>query len=162
MNFASIRAQLARLWSRGTDASAPGTPAHLATGQWGEGVAERHLLGNGFKILGRRVRFNAREELDLVARDGEVLVFVEVKTRNDETFGRPAAAVGRHKQRLLGRAALQYLRRLGFPPAYIRFDVVEVIGRSEGTTPPVVRHIRNAFQLDRRYQLPAIPSNSHH
>jgi len=127
--------------------------AHLETGQWGERTAEKYLRRLGYKILGRRVRFGPREEIDLVARLDNALIFIEVKTRASEHFGRPAAAVDASKRRLLSRAAVRYLARRNFKPSYIRFDVVEVIGRA-GDTRPDVRHIENAFQLDRRYQLP--------
>ena len=125
-------------------------PWHLSAGLWGERQAERLLASMGWKILGRRVRVGLRDEIDIVARDGEVLVFVEVKTRAAETYGRPIAAVDRSKRRALGRAALGYMRRLKQRPAYYRFDVVEVIGSAtEGS--PVLRHVPSAFTLDPRY-----------
>jgi putative endonuclease len=123
------------------------------TGEWGEGVAERALRASGYKILGKRVRFSSREELDLVARQKDVLVFVEVKTRGSESFGRPYDSVDRDKRRAMGRAAVHYLKRLGFPGIFYRFDVVEVIGEP-GDAAPEVRHIENAFTLDDRYRLP--------
>jgi putative endonuclease len=95
----------------------------------------------------------ARDEIDIVARDGETLVFVEVKTRKAESFGRPLAAVDRRKRHVSSRAAVRYVKRLRWRPAYFRFDVVEVIG-SEGELHPVLRHIENAFPLDRRYLVP--------
>lgn len=123
-------------------------------GEWGERHAARYLRRRaGMKILGRRVRFGPREELDLVARDGEVLVFVEVKTRRTEDFGRAVSSVDRNKQRALSRAAVHYLRALRYRPLYFRFDVVEVIGERHERK-PVIRHLPNVFQLDRRYQLP--------
>ncbi len=132
--------------------SARGRTPHLSTGRWGERVAERELRRKGLKILGRRVRVGRRDELDLIARDGEVLVFVEVKARADENLGRPAHAVDKAKRRLLSRAALRYLRSLRDPPRFIRFDVVEVIGSPRDGSRPVVRHIANAFSLDERYR----------
>lgn len=128
-------------------------PFHLRTGVWGERQAERFLLAKGYRILGRRVRVSVRDELDLVARDGEVLVFVEVKTRKTEAFGRPAEAVDRGKRHTVSRAAVRYLQRLKYPRVNFRFDVVEVVGE-EGDLAPVVRHIENAFVLDSRYTLP--------
>lgn len=128
-------------------------PPHLAAGRWGEDEAERFLAGKGWKILGRRVRVGRKDELDLVARADGVLVFVEVKTRQSEAFGRPFDSVDRAKRRFLSRAAFRYLMRLKEKPDYFRFDVVEVIGRpGEGT--PTIRHIENAFAMDRRYRLP--------
>lgn len=127
-------------------------PKHLETGEWGEDVAARFLQGKGFKILGRRVRLE-RDELDIVARNGGVLVFVEVKTRKSETFGRAVRSVNRGKRATLSRAAVHYLRKLPEKPGFFRFDVVEVIGEMDGGD-PVIRHIENAFNLDRKYRLP--------
>lgn len=127
-------------------------PVHLAAGFWGEREAGRFLARKGYTILSRRYRVSARDELDLVARQENVLVFVEVKTRQSESFGRPLAAVDKRKRHVLSRAAVRYLQRLKRPVTF-RFDVVEVIG-SEGDGPPLIRHIENAFPLDRCYMLP--------
>ncbi len=127
-------------------------PRHLATGRWGEEIAERTLRDKGYRTVGRRVAVG-RDELDLVMRSGATLVFVEVKTRADVAFGRPAEAVDRHKRRKLSRAAVRYLMNLREKPEYFRFDVVEVIGRAEDAEPRV-EHIENAFPLDGRYRLP--------
>jgi putative endonuclease len=105
------------------------------------------------KIIGRRVRIGGRDEIDIVARDGSTLVFVEVKTRKSEAFGRPAAAVDRRKRQTTSRAAVRYLRKLKSPSVLFRFDVVEVVGIEEDGD-PVLRHIENAFPLDSRYSLP--------
>jgi putative endonuclease len=124
-----------------------------APGVWGEQQAEAFLEKKGYRILGRRVRVGRRDELDLVARDGEILVFVEVKTRRSEDFGRPLSFVRRAKRHALSRAAVRYLKRLHPPPKYFRFDVVEVIG-SAGSPGVKARHIVNAFPLDRCYRPP--------
>jgi putative endonuclease len=132
----------------------PEMPDHLRAGLWGERIAERELRRKGYRILGRRIRFGPREELDLVANDGKDLVFIEVKTRASEDFGRPVDAVSPDKQRLLVRAAWGYLRRMGKRrPDYIRFDVVEVIGREEDGAPKV-HHIENAFSPGPELRLP--------
>lgn len=123
------------------------------TGEWGEAIAARELERRGWKILGRRVRVGPHDEIDLLARDGDVLVFVEVKTRSSEDFGRPFASVDRRKRHALSRAAIRYLKKVAREPVYFRFDVVEVIGR-QGEGSPVTRLITNAFQLDRCYTLP--------
>lgn len=127
--------------------------AHLAVGKWGEKQAERMLSGKGYRILGRRVRLGARDEIDIVARDGEILVFVEVKTRGHEDYGRPLEAVDRKKRHAISRAAVRYLKRLRNPRVCFRFDVVEVIG-GLGDSDPTLRHIENAFALDKQYVLP--------
>ena len=134
--------------------SAVRQPLHLLTGEWGEAMAAKELKQKGYKMLGSRVRIGRRDELDLVARDGEVLVFVEVKTRKSEKFGRPASSVDRAKRHTLSRAAVRYLKRLKNPHICFRFDVVEVIGEIDAPEPPIIRHIENAFPLDRRYSLP--------
>ncbi len=126
------------------------TPLHLLTGLWGEAQAAAYLQRQGLRILGKRVRLDARDEIDLLARHDATLVFVEVKTRRTEEFGRPIRAVDRRKRHTLCRAALRYMRRLREPPAAFRFDVVEVIGRPLRAS-PVIRHIENAFPLERRY-----------
>jgi len=122
-------------------------------GEWGEEKAARFLSGKGYRILGRRVRPDAHNELDIVARDGDVLVFIEVKTRGSEDFGSPISAVDARKRRALSRAAVHYLGKLRYPDVFIRFDVVEVIG-SEGMRHPEIRHVENAFALDGKYRLP--------
>ena len=117
------------------------------TGWWGEREAERFLRRKGWKVLGRNVRFGARMELDLVMRQPAppVLVFVEVKTRRGEEWGRPADAVDAGKRRAVGRAGMKYWKSLGARrPRHWRFDVVEVVGEP-GDQAPVVRHIEAAW-----------------
>jgi putative endonuclease len=123
-------------------------------GRWGEARAALELKRMGYRIVGSRVRVGRRDEIDLIARDGCVLVFVEVKTRRSEDYGRPSSAVDRHKRRTLSRAAVRYLRQLDDPRVVFRFDVVEVVGESGGPQARI-RHIANAFALDRRYALPS-------
>ena len=126
---------------------------HVETGEWGENHAARMLRKKGYKILGERIRLGPRDEIDIVAREGKTVVFVEVKTRKSEGFGRPRDSVDRKKRHVLSRAAVRYLKRAGFPEGYHRFDIVEVIGTMEEES-PIIRHIENAFTLDRRYTLP--------
>ena len=76
------------------------------------------------------------------------LIFVEVKTRRSESFGRPATAINAVKRKILRRAARRYLARLQTKPSYYRFDVIEVIGFPHAKEPPVVRHIENAFPIE--------------
>ena len=132
----------------------PRPQTHRA-GAWGEQLAADFLKKNGYQILGKNVRFGSRCELDIVARSPSphALVFVEVKTRGTEDYGRPMSAVDRGKRRSLGRAALRYLHRIKAKPTHIRFDVVEVVGSPDGE-PPVIRHIENAFSLGPGYRLP--------
>ena len=127
-------------------------PAHLKTGRWGEKVSARFLKKNGFKIRGQRVRVGKRDEIDIIAEKDGVLVFIEVKTRKNEQYGRPFAAVNKAKRKCLSRATVAYLRHKKIKPDYIRFDVIEVIGSPAGD-PPEIRHIENAFPLDSAYRL---------
>jgi putative endonuclease len=138
--------KLMRYWRKAAD-GADVEHDRSAVGVWGEHVAEKHLVSKRYKILGRRVRVGPRDELDLIARSPEeVLVFVEVKTRADERYGRPFAAVDARKRRALSRAAWRYLKRVRPRPHYFRFDVIEVIG-GPGSANPVVRHIEAGFSM---------------
>lgn len=83
-------------------------------------------------------------------RDGDCLVFVEVKARSSEEWGRPAAAVDRERRRRLSRAGLDYVRLLRNPPIKLRFDIVEVL-LQEGRVFEV-RHLVNAFPLESPYR----------
>ena len=121
-------------------------PGHLALGRWGERKAERFLKRQGLKILGRRVRVGKHDELDLLAREQDVLVIIEVKTRSREGLRPARDAVDREKQIRLNRAALRYARRLDPRPKALRFDIVEVIGRP-GNGPPDIHHLPSAFGL---------------
>ena len=119
-------------------------PEHLRRGRLGERAARRHLRRAGLKFLTANFR-TERGEIDLVFRDADCLVFVEVKTRSSEDWTRPAAAVDAGKRRRLSKTALDYLRLLGNPPVKIRFDVVEVL-LTDGAVREV-RHLPKTFSL---------------
>ncbi|MDK2963863.1 MAG: putative endonuclease [Verrucomicrobiota bacterium] len=120
---------------------------HLRTGRLGELQAEQFLKKSGLKIIARNVRVG-HDELDLIARQGDTLIFVEVKTRAREEFGRAVLAVNAAKRRKLSRAAIRFLKRRKLRPPYIRFDIIEVIGDQ-----PEIRHIPNAFTLEGGYRI---------
>lgn len=103
----------------------------------------------GFKILYRNFRGRRGGEIDLVCRDQDTLVFVEVKTRTREDFGRPLDAVNRQKQLRISLGAFAWLRLLGNPDILFRFDVVEVV-IAEGAEPRI-ELVRDAFQLPDAY-----------
>ena len=127
----------------------PSKAEHLQLGRRGEKLAAQHLRRQGFKILYRNFRGRTGGEIDLVCRDRDTLVFVEVKTRTREDFGRPLEAVNRKKEHRISMGALAWLRLLGNPDIFFRFDVVEVlIAPGE---PPKIELIRNAFQLSSNY-----------
>lgn len=114
-----------------------------ALGNWGERVASRALRHRGVTTLYRNYRAPQGGEIDLVCRDQETLLFVEVKTRRQEQYFRPIDAINAHKQDLIRRGGLSWLRLLGNPDIAFRFDVIEIIA----TRPPEVRWIKNAFPL---------------
>jgi putative endonuclease len=107
------------------------------------------LQKNGYKVLYRNFLGRSGGEIDIVARDGDTLVFVEVKTRTREDFGRPIEAVDAQKQKRISRGALAWLRLLDNPDILFRFDVVEII-IAEGAKPRI-ELVRNAFQLSAPY-----------
>ena len=138
------------LWQRlKSRLSAPAKPEHLRRGALGERAAKRHLRRLGLKFLTANFR-SARGEIDLIFRDADCLVFVEVKTRSSEDWVRPAAAVNARKRRLVSQTALDYLKLLKQPPVKIRFDIVEVL--LEGGAVREVRHLPNTFPLSTPYR----------
>lgn len=121
-------------------------PEHLRRGELGERAAKKHLQQRGLKFLTANFR-SERGEIDLIFRDGDCLVFVEVKTRSSEEWTRPAAAVNTRKKRLVSQTALDYLRRLKNPQVKIRFDIVEVLLKDGEVNE--VRHLPNTFPMSR-------------
>jgi putative endonuclease len=125
-------------------------PEHLRRGDLGERAAEKFLKEQGLKFLTRNFR-SARGEIDLIFREqADCLIFVEVKTRSAEEWGRPADAVDARKKRLLSQTALDYLRLLKNPKVKFRFDIMEVL-LHDGEVREV-RHLPNAFPLSRPYR----------
>jgi putative endonuclease len=131
-------------WWNGTQ-----KPLHLRHGELGERAAKKQLQRQGLKFLTANFR-SPRGEIDLIFRDGDCLVFVEVKTRSSEEWVRPAAAVNAKRRRRLTRAALDYLRLLHNPPVKVRFDIVEVLLQDSSVRE--VRHLPNTFAMERPYR----------
>lgn len=103
----------------------------------GEADARAFLTGKGIKVLEMNYR-RPTGEIDIIARQGRTVLFVEVKRRSSLRYGRPAEAVDRAKQGHILRTAALYLQEKGLSDAPVRFDVVEVM-------PGEIRHIENAF-----------------
>lgn len=122
---------------------------HLRRGRLGEMAARRRLEADGLTFLTANYR-SGRGEIDLVFRDGDCLVFVEVKARSSELWGRPASAVNPRKRRILSRTALRYVRSLEQPRVRIRFDVVEVLLADNAVRE--IRHLPNTFSLSAPYR----------
>jgi len=114
----------------------------LAIGRMGEEAATKALKKNGYRIVARnfRCRFG---EIDIIAKDGKTLVFVEVKTRASDAFGTPGAGVDARKQRHMINASSIYMNENGLDEALVRFDVVGV-DTSNGKVSRV-EIIRDAF-----------------
>ena len=122
----------------------------MSSGEWngfigatGERLAGKALWRTGRKVLYRNFKPEGGGEVDIVYRDGNVLVFGEVKTRTRGEFGEPARAVDRAKQKLIIRGANAWLRELNFPDVLFRFDVIEVL-LIQGK-PPQIRVNEGAF-----------------
>lgn len=139
-----------KLWQRLRAIVAADEPEHLRRGRLGECAAKAHLQAIGLKFLTANFR-SSRGELDLIFRDEDCLVLVEVKTRSSETWTRPAAAVNARKKRLLSLVAMDYLRLLKDPRVKIRFDIVEVL--LNGGAVREVRHLPNTFSLSPPFRL---------
>jgi putative endonuclease len=118
------------------------TSQRQAVGAYGERCAVRHLVEAGLRVVARNWRSD-QGELDIVAWDGEILAFCEVKTRRGTAFGTPAEAIVPAKARRLRRLAAQWLAAHELHPPEIRFDVIEVLAPRAG--PAQIQHIRNAF-----------------
>ncbi len=113
-------------------------------GHAGEAAAEQFLRNKGYRILERNLR-TTLGELDLIAEDGRVLVFVEVKARTTEAFGGALLAVDHRKQAKLTRLAAHYLAQRHWSDRECRFDVVLIQGRSSAERR--IEHVRNAFEV---------------
>lgn len=118
---------------------------HLRIGRAGENTAARFLESEGIEVLARNCRY-PKGELDIVARDGRCLVFVEVKSRRrkkHEDIPRPLDALRPDQKRRIYRAAFTYMKDIGNPPIPFRFDVIEVIFGTFGVSH--IRHWRSNF-----------------
>jgi putative endonuclease len=124
-----------------------------AVGRFGEDTAAARLQEAGWEILARNWRpprgsgYGVRGELDIVARDGDALVFVEVKTRSSTAFGQPSEAIGFEKARRIRRLAAIWLAQPASPQqdacyTTVRFDVISIL---RGSSALSVEHLRGAF-----------------
>lgn len=118
-------------------------PDRRQTGEAGESLAARLLRRHGYRILETNYRTSIGE-VDIIARERDTIVFVEVKARRSLHFGHPKAAVTAQKRRKLSLLALQYLKATGQSGAKARFDVVSICAAPER---PEVELIRNAFDV---------------
>ncbi len=115
---------------------------HINLGKRGEDIAVEYLSGKGYAIVERNWR-NSHKEVDVIARDGDTLVIVEVKTRRTDLYGFPDEAVSERKQKLLVDAANAYIEKCDLD-CDTRFDIVSVVLHDNGKAD--VEHIENAFE----------------
>jgi len=114
-----------------------------ALGRWGEKIAAGFLDKKGYMVIERNFR-TPYGEIDLIAQDGAMLVFVEVKTRATDTYGTPEASITSQKREHIIAAAQSYLQSLTAPPFNWRIDVI-AIRKLKSTDQPEIIHFENAF-----------------
>jgi putative endonuclease len=100
-------------------------PARRETGDWGEALAAKHLGENGYVVLARNWR-HGRGEIDIIARTGDVIVFVEVRTRHGDAYGMPEETLAARKRAVLIATAQAYLDSAGAADSEWRIDVIAV------------------------------------
>ena len=114
--------------------------AHNDLGKLGEELAVQYLTDKGYEILERNWH-NIHKEVDIIAKDGQYLVIVEVKTRQNDEYGEPDLAVTKRKQRMLIAAANAYISRKELDME-TRFDIISILVKDSD---PVIEHIEDAF-----------------
>jgi putative endonuclease len=119
------------------------TRERLDLGKWGEDLALKKVKKLGYTCIARNYRCSVGE-VDLIAKDGDTLVFIEIKTRRRRSLGYAKEAVNQKKRRQLSKAALAYMKANGCAEARARFDVVVI--NLDGATQEV-EVVRNAFDL---------------
>ncbi len=115
---------------------------HNDFGKFGEEIAIEHIKNSGYDILNTNWRFGA-DEVDIIAKDIDFLVFIEVKTRNSNYFGEPEVFVNRKKQQFLFRAANNYVQKYNIREE-IRFDIISIVVNSKQKK---INHIKDAFSI---------------
>ncbi len=112
-----------------------------ALGRKGEDLAHRYLRSSGYTVVARNYRPGGDSEIDIVAREGATLIFVEVKSRRSAEFGSPDRAIDQEKQRRILRAARSFVTRSGDSWSNVRFDTVSIVF----TQPVAISHHRDVF-----------------
>ena len=114
---------------------------HIKTGKQGEALALRYIKDKGYEVLATNWRYR-RSEVDIIAMDQKILVFIEVKTRGSDYFGKPELAVTKHKKKLLIDAGTAYMQEVEHTWE-IRFDIIAIVLRSENDIE--IQHYIDAF-----------------
>lgn len=111
-------------------------------GKYGEELAYNLLAEKGYEIIQKNYRYG-KGEIDIVARDGDTLVFVEVKTRTNLNYGVPEEAITKNKINQLRKVGSMYLSEKNIEDTLVRFDVIAIL--LEDSNEPIINHITNAF-----------------
>jgi putative endonuclease len=114
-------------------------------GKRGEDIAERYLIQQGYQILERNYH-SQQGEVDIIARDGQFLVFVEVKSYSFRSYGSPVGAVRKNKKQSIIHAAETYLYKKKVRNTYCRFDVLTIYRRMDGSR--AIELYKNAFMVN--------------
>lgn len=136
-------------WWRSRVSRSKKVSERMQLGAQGERLACGFLRRQGYKILYRNFRARHGGEVDIVCRDGDALVFIEVKTRRRDDTTRPSEAINAAKRKLISRGAMAWLQLLDNPDIVSRFDVVEIVLAEDGG--PRFQLIRDAFPLSEPY-----------
>ena len=116
----------------------PEGPEHIRTGVWGEELAAAYLREKGYIIL-ERDWHSVHRDIDIIAQDGDTIVFVEVKTRRNRDFGDPLQAINHEKRHHLLMAMNHYIKYRKIDNPY-RFDIITIVGEM-GSTQPEITHL---------------------
>lgn len=114
---------------------------HIKTGQQGEALALEYITNKGYEVLATNWRYR-RSEVDIIAMDQKTLVFIEVKTRSSDYFGKPELAVTNRKKQLLIDAGTAYMQEI-LHTWEVRFDIIAIVLRSENDVE--IQHYMDAF-----------------
>lgn len=118
-------------------------------GNAGEEMAYEHLISMGYRILDKNFRCKLGE-IDLIGFDGDILCFIEVKTRTSNIFGNPSEAVSSYKQHRIVKSALMYISKNRLNNFMCRFDIIEIIA-NERLENSQINLIKDAFQYSGKY-----------
>lgn len=118
---------------------------NISLGRQGEQIAANYLRAHGYILLERNYRC-PMGELDIVMKQGDVVAFVEVKTRRSLRYGRPCEAVNYYKKQHIIKTAKWYICHHNLSGLHYRFDIVEILARPGGSAS--INHIRNAFEVN--------------
>lgn len=110
-------------------------------GSKGENLATDFLISKGYTILERNWRFK-KAEIDIIAKDTNVLIFIEVKTRSYSFYGEPESFVDKRKKKFIADAASQYMQQINYDWA-IRFDIIGILLKKDKA--PIISHFKDAF-----------------